>query len=64
MEFAWGRGPAVEVDAYSLNPGLDLLWETQDRPSLSNDPPPQMFAAGRDLPLFVASGEDPNVLHG
>ena len=63
MASPWGRGPSAMVNRYSLNPVLDWLKSTFERPSLTEDPAPTMFASGSgDLPVFTASGADPDLL--
>jgi hypothetical protein len=61
MGAPWGRGPAVPVNRYSLNPILDYLRATLERPSYSSEPAPEMFSNG-PLPIFAASGVDIDVL--
>lgn len=62
MPCPWGLGPAAEVDRHSLNPLLDWLRATRDRETLTTgEPPPTMFSTG-DLPTFIASGLDVDLL--
>lgn len=56
-----GRGPAAEVDAFSERPLVDFLTATQSRPSLTNEPAPEMFSSGT-LPPFTSSGVEVELL--
>jgi hypothetical protein len=54
-----GRGPAFEIDKYSVNPLYDFVKQLPGGAPAGN--PPQMFFAG-DLPLLTASGVGPELL--
>jgi hypothetical protein len=61
MSFPFGgRGPTFEVDRYDLNPLVSYV-RLLGTGSPYGGPAPTMFSSG-DLPIFTASGVDPELL--
>jgi hypothetical protein len=57
---SWGYGNGVKIDRYDLNPGLTFVKAILPGVTFVGAPP-TMFSSG-DLPIFTASGIDPELL--
>ncbi|MEJ7831731.1 MAG: hypothetical protein WKF79_02360 [Nocardioides sp.] len=64
MPSTWTPSKHVDIDAYAANPLVDDLRQAAPQLyelAMGRSPAPTLFAGG-NLPIFLASGEDPGAL--